>query len=156
MKNSFRKKELWHSSLKEFDERIKQIKNYNRTMKDMVQNVRKDLFNEISATQNPPNCEDAKYLFVENDKNDFGFGAQLHHFIYATIVGYASGRVVIIEKDKFRYATEMRNGVVLVTLQSNVFSLLWEIVLLILRMKRVMKLPCGFLEMKIIMRKFLD
>jgi len=72
-----------------------------------VQDVRRSLLEEIASTQNPPSCETAKYLFVENDKNDFGFGAQLHHFIYTTIIGYSTNRVVIIQKEHFKYAMAM-------------------------------------------------
>lgn len=98
---------VWAESMKQYDDRMKEIKQYDEELLHNIQNIRDNLLEEIASTQNPENCSDSKYLYVENDKNTFGFGAQLHHFIYALIVGYASGRAVVIEKGNFKYATAM-------------------------------------------------
>jgi glycoprotein 6-alpha-L-fucosyltransferase len=98
---------VWTESMKKFDDRMKVIKQYDSGLLQHIQNIRSDLLAEIASTQNPEDCSKAKYLYVENDKNTYGFGAQLHHFIYTLIVGYASGRAIIIEKGNFKYAASM-------------------------------------------------
>src|SRR5690554_2032968 len=99
--------EIWKESVGEFEMRMKELNTPNETRRQLARSTRLTLEAEILATQTPSSCESAKYLFVENDKRQFGFGAQLHHFVYTLIVGYASNRVIVIEKGGFKYAAEM-------------------------------------------------
>lgn len=94
-------------SMKQFEQRMSDLKAANESVKALAQQASQLLTHELYQTQNPSTCAGAKYLFVENDKNNFGFGAQLHHFVYTLIVGYASNRVVVIEKEKFKYTEKM-------------------------------------------------
>ncbi|XP_062585008.1 alpha-(1,6)-fucosyltransferase-like [Saccostrea cucullata] len=54
--------------------------------------------------QNPKDCSKAKKI-VCNLSKGCGYGCQLHHVVYCMMVGYATGRTLILESQGWRYAS---------------------------------------------------
>ncbi|XP_061164146.1 alpha-(1,6)-fucosyltransferase-like [Saccostrea echinata] len=54
--------------------------------------------------QNPKDCSKAKKV-VCNLSKGCGYGCQLHHVVYCMMVGYATGRTLILESQGWRYAS---------------------------------------------------
>ncbi|XP_056679666.1 alpha-(1,6)-fucosyltransferase-like [Monodelphis domestica] len=58
----------------------------------------------ITYLQNPKNCEKAKKLVCNINKN-CGYGCQLHHVVYCFMIAYGTQRTLILESHKWHYAT---------------------------------------------------
>ncbi|KAJ8270052.1 hypothetical protein GJAV_G00109820 [Gymnothorax javanicus] len=66
-------------------------------LSDLVQN-------RLTYLQNPADCSKARKL-VCNINKGCGFGCQLHHVVYCFMIAYGTERTLILESQKWRYAT---------------------------------------------------
>lgn len=68
--------------------------------------------------QNPKDCKSAKKLVCNLNKG-CGFGCQMHHLVYCTIVSMATNRTLVLNSKNWRYVNNRKIQ------QSNS---LWELV----------------------------
>ena len=57
----------------------------------------------LHSLQNPRDCSEAQKLLCQVSK-PCGFGCQIHHVAYCFIFAYATGRVLVVDSDGWRYS----------------------------------------------------
>lgn len=69
-----------------------------RQLKQLSEYVQK----KIHQLQNPENCKTARKIVCNLNKG-CGFGCQIHHLVYCTIISMATGRTLILNSESWRY-----------------------------------------------------
>ncbi|WKY12117.1 hypothetical protein Q1695_003583 [Nippostrongylus brasiliensis] len=63
-----------------------------------LQDLTSDIQRKLNTSQNPMDCESAKFIVC--DLRECGFGCQVHHLAYCLLVAFASQRTLIFGKNQ--------------------------------------------------------